>query len=524
MAQFSNEEFPILCETCLGDNPYLRMTRDKKGGACKICERPFDIYRWRPGPKARFKKTEICQTCAKLKNVCQTCILDLEYGLPVQVRDEAIKQQTNSDSSIVLANMPVQRANRDFMYEQIENNTGIARQFGGNLNALLPYDKVSRDNNDGIGNGNQMLLKLKRDEPYYKRNLPHICSFYVKGTCNRGDACPYRHELPIKGELSDQNIKDRFFGHNDPVAKKMLERHNEWKNGGGPDGNIPKPATPDDITIRTLFIGGIDHSITQDHIRDKFSPFGNIGLINCLPNKRCAFVTFNRRNDAENAVNALYDSLYLNNKRCKLHWGKSESGKNDDKDDETKSDNETNTNTNTNTNKTKRKTSSNNDNSNSNDTTTKTKTKTKNKRNDDSDSDDDSDLDAPPGMRKAPIYSESERKYLQSQGILPPELPPMPDPSLSIANQNASVYDHSNKRRYNNNNRGGRGYSSMSSHYNEATLENNNGNRNSNSNSKTKLGGQYAYPTHAMYSNLNRQQHQMQQNLGNLNANNANSK
>ena len=28
----------------------------------------------------RFKKTEVCQTCAKLKNVCQTCLLDLEYG------------------------------------------------------------------------------------------------------------------------------------------------------------------------------------------------------------------------------------------------------------------------------------------------------------------------------------------------------------------------------------------------------------------------------------------------------------
>ena len=34
----------------------------------------------------RFKKTEVCQTCAKMKNVCQTCMLDLEYGLPVQVR------------------------------------------------------------------------------------------------------------------------------------------------------------------------------------------------------------------------------------------------------------------------------------------------------------------------------------------------------------------------------------------------------------------------------------------------------
>ncbi len=39
----------------------------------------------------RFKKTEICQTCSKLKNVCQTCLLDLEFGLPVQVRDEALQ-------------------------------------------------------------------------------------------------------------------------------------------------------------------------------------------------------------------------------------------------------------------------------------------------------------------------------------------------------------------------------------------------------------------------------------------------
>lgn len=28
----------------------------------------------------RFKKTEVCQTCSKMKNVCQTCLLDLEYG------------------------------------------------------------------------------------------------------------------------------------------------------------------------------------------------------------------------------------------------------------------------------------------------------------------------------------------------------------------------------------------------------------------------------------------------------------
>lgn len=46
----------------------------------KICARPFTVFRWCPGVRMRFKKTEVCQTCSKLKNVCQTCLLDLEYG------------------------------------------------------------------------------------------------------------------------------------------------------------------------------------------------------------------------------------------------------------------------------------------------------------------------------------------------------------------------------------------------------------------------------------------------------------
>ena len=47
----------------------------------QICARPFTVFRWCPGVRMRFKKTEVCQTCSKLKNVCQTCLLDLEYGM-----------------------------------------------------------------------------------------------------------------------------------------------------------------------------------------------------------------------------------------------------------------------------------------------------------------------------------------------------------------------------------------------------------------------------------------------------------
>ncbi|XP_016329461.1 pre-mRNA-splicing factor RBM22-like [Sinocyclocheilus anshuiensis] len=41
-------------------------------------------------------------------------------------------------------------------------------------------------------NLSDMLLKLARTTPYYKRNRPHICSFWVKGECKRGEECPYR--------------------------------------------------------------------------------------------------------------------------------------------------------------------------------------------------------------------------------------------------------------------------------------------------------------------------------------------
>lgn len=84
-----------------------------------------------------------------------------------------------------------------------------------------------------------MLKQLARTDPYYKRNRPHVCSFFVKGECKRGDECPYRHEKPVENELSHQNLQDRYHGRDDPVAKKIMSVHAE--NQG------LKP--PDDLTV-----------------------------------------------------------------------------------------------------------------------------------------------------------------------------------------------------------------------------------------------------------------------------------
>ena len=64
----------------------------------------------------RFKKTEVCQTCAKLKNVCQTCLLDLEFGLPIQVRDNALK---------VKDNLPRNEVNKEYYVQNLESQVEI---------------------------------------------------------------------------------------------------------------------------------------------------------------------------------------------------------------------------------------------------------------------------------------------------------------------------------------------------------------------------------------------------------------
>lgn len=294
----ADDEFPILCETCLGENPYVRMTRERHGKACKICDRPFTVYRWRPGPRARYKKTELCHTCAKLKNVCQTCVLDLEYGLPVQVRDSTLEEYEKMK-------MPISDVTREFMIEQHEMKQGT-----------LGYDL--RQQYAKAVQPSKLLSRLSRRTPYYKRNLPHVCSFYAKGECNRGASCPYRHEMPITGELAHQNIKDRYYGQNDPVAKKMLRRADT-------DPLALQP--PEDKSITTIWVGGVTAGITEGDLRAKFNPFGQLSAVKMVQKRGCAFVTFLQRSAAENAAKELHNKCSINGNRLRLAWGRRKKSK-----------------------------------------------------------------------------------------------------------------------------------------------------------------------------------------------------
>lgn len=59
----------------------------------------------------------------------------------------------------------------------------------------------------------------------------------------------FSHERPTDPDdpLADQNIKDRYYGVNDPVADKLLKRA----------AAMPALPPPEDITITTLYIGNL---------------------------------------------------------------------------------------------------------------------------------------------------------------------------------------------------------------------------------------------------------------------------
>ncbi|KAI4305828.1 hypothetical protein L6164_029170 [Bauhinia variegata] len=292
---WERSDFPIICESCLGDNPYVRMTRADYDKECKICTRPFTVFRWRPGRDARYKKTEICQTCSKLKNVCQVCLLDLEYGLPVQVRDTALS--INSNDAI-----PKSDVNREYFAEEHDRRARAG---------------IDYESSYGKTRANDTILKLQRTTPYYKRNRAHICSFYIRGECTRGAECPYRHEMPETGELSQQNIKDRYYGVNDPVALKLL----------GKAGEMTSLEPPEDESIRTLYVGGLDARVSEQDLRDHFYAHGEIESIKMVLQRACAFVTYTTREGAEKAADELSNKLVIKGLRLKLMWGRPQTAK-----------------------------------------------------------------------------------------------------------------------------------------------------------------------------------------------------
>ena len=103
-------------------------------------------------------------------------------------------------------------------------------------------------------------------------------------------------------------------------------------------GEMPSLNPPDDESVKTLYVGGLDARITEQDLKDQFYAHGEIESIRLVPQRACAFVSYTTREAAEKAAEELSNRLIVKGLRLKLMWGKPQVPKGDTEDSETAAD------------------------------------------------------------------------------------------------------------------------------------------------------------------------------------------
>lgn len=286
-------DFPSSCERCLPDNPYVQMLKQDYAAECKICTRPFTVFTWKADRTSRTKRTNICLTCARLKNCCQCCMLDLSFGLPITVRDAALK---------MVAPGPQSDINREYYAQEHEKELEEGR---GAVEAYEKTDEKARD----------LLRRLANSEPYYKK----------------------QRRLEAAEEAGESSSTQKQIGYGPgPIRTADSKRGGSTARTGrgGSRATRPFPGTaqlppqPEDIlppadpNVTSLFVTGVEDDLPEHAIRTFFTPFGQIRSIVCSHRSHCAFINYATREGAEAAAHHCQGKAVIQGCPLRIRWGK----------------------------------------------------------------------------------------------------------------------------------------------------------------------------------------------------------
>lgn len=260
---------------------------------CKICTRPFTVFRWKADRTSRQKHTNICLTCARLKNCCQCCMLDLSFGLPIVIRDAALK---------MVAPGPQSAVNREYYAQNHEKE--IEEGLG-----TESYEKTDEK-------ARELLRRLANSEPYFKKQRR------IGPADEDTNASPNQGLGPGPGPIRTRDTRGQG-------APRGTGRGGRGGRGGrafpsaaqlppGPKDILP----PADPTITSLFVTGVEDDLPEFKIRDFFTPFGKLRSLVCSHMSHCAFINYATREGAEAAAEALQGRAVIAGCPLRVQWGK----------------------------------------------------------------------------------------------------------------------------------------------------------------------------------------------------------
>lgn len=232
-------------------------------------------------------------------------MLDLSFGLPIVVRDAALK---------MVAPGPESSINREY-YAQ-ENEREIEEGRGG----VEEYEKTDEKARD-------LLRRLANSEPYYKRQRR------LEASEDRGK---------VDGDAGSEEADQKRI----TAGPGPIRTHDSRGRGGGARGGAPfrgrggarggrgfpgtaqLPPQPEDILpprdphITSLFVTGVEDDLPEHALRTFFTPFGVIRSLICSHRSHAAFINYATREGAEAAAEHCQGKAVIAGCPLRVQWSK----------------------------------------------------------------------------------------------------------------------------------------------------------------------------------------------------------
>ncbi|CRK43415.1 hypothetical protein BN1723_005667 [Verticillium longisporum] len=294
---WESTDFPSVCESCLPDNPYVKMLKEDYGAECKLCTRPFTVFSWSADrAHGRKKRTNICLTCARLKNCCQTCMLDLSFGLPIVVRDAALKMVAPGPSSDI---------NREYF---AQNNEQAIEEGRAGVEEYEKTDEKARE----------LLRRLATSKPYFRKGKAiEGADAGGQGGSSRGGEPAVGAGVGGAGPIRTRDSRAAAAAGARPGGRAKQAFPSAAQLPPGPQDWMP----PQDKNIMSLFVTGVEDDLPEHKIRDFFKAHGKIKSLICSHMSHCAFVNYETREGAERAAAECKGRAVIAGCPLRVRWG-----------------------------------------------------------------------------------------------------------------------------------------------------------------------------------------------------------
>lgn len=222
-------------------------------------------------------------------------MLDLSFGLPINVRDTALK---------MIAPGPTSDVNREYF---AQNNEKLIEEGKAGTEEYEKTDDKARE----------LLRRLANSKPYFRKGRT-VDESELAGARVAGDPAvgagvggpgPIRTRDSRAAAAAGARPGGRGRGRPAfPSVAQLPPSPKDW---------LP----PDDPNIMSLFVTGVEDDLPEHKIRDFFKVYGKIKSLVCSHMSHCAFVNYETREAAEKAAAACQGRAVIAGCPLRIRWG-----------------------------------------------------------------------------------------------------------------------------------------------------------------------------------------------------------